>query len=93
MVSSLSRRLSLLNCSPVFFFSLHSQSRQCDSTASDEFLFDENRAGIMYRVYKYTANSKTVCLGVTSNCNEKTLSLISTNGQDRRCYFLKRQHR
>ena len=91
MVCSLSRRLRLLNCSPVLF-SLHSQRRQCDSTASKEFLFDEDKAGRKYRIYKHTANSKTVCLGVTSNCNHKTLSLISTNGQDRRCYFVKRKH-
>ena len=77
MFRSLSRRLRLLNRCPVLFL-LHSQRRQCNSTDSNEFLFDEDKAERKYHIYQHTANSKTVCLGVTSNCNDKTLSLAQT---------------
>ncbi|XP_078375853.1 uncharacterized protein LOC144659313 [Oculina patagonica] len=68
------------------------EKRQCNSTVSNEFLFDEQKSGRKYRIYRHTINSNTMCLGVAVNCNDKTLSLYNTNGNDRRCLFVKRRN-
>ena len=77
------------------FVFLYLQKRPCDNTVTDEFRFEEelkNDAGKRLYIYKHTVNSNTMCLGVSSNCNDKTISLISSNSNDRRCFFVKRRH-
>ncbi|XP_078377307.1 uncharacterized protein LOC144660522 [Oculina patagonica] len=73
------------------------EKRQCDNTARNEFLFDEQRINrTKYHIFKRTVNGNTTCLGVGGNCNRNlSFHRYSTDGAgvDRRCYFRKYKHR
>ena len=70
----------------IFCLMFHSQEQSgCDSTIRDDFLFEEEKVGKLFR-YKYMATNTPMYLGVASDCDEN-LSLIHSNNRDRRCKF------
>ena len=69
----------------VHLVSFNSQKRQCDNSIGSEFLFTEKKVSGMF---KYM-HRNTMCLGISSNCDDTNLHLLITRSNDKRCLFKK----
>ena len=67
----------------VHLVSFNSQERQCDNSIGSEFLFTEKKVSGMF---KYM-HRNTMCLGISSNCDDTNLHLLITRSNDKRCLF------
>lgn len=71
----------------MFYLMLCSQEQLgCDSTTTDDFLFEEDKVGRLF-IYKYMATNTPMCLGVAGDCDESLSLVKNTNFHDRRCKF------
>ena len=69
----------------VHLVSFNSQERQCNNSIGSEFLFTEKKVSGMF---KYM-HRNTMCLGISSNCDDTNLHLLITGSNDKRCLFKK----
>lgn len=69
----------------VHLVSFNSQERQCDNSIGSEFLFTQKKVSGMF---KYM-HRNTMCLGISSNCDDTNLHLLITGSNDKRCLFKK----
>ncbi|XP_058954786.2 uncharacterized protein [Pocillopora verrucosa] len=61
------------------------EKRQCDNSIGSDFLFTEKKVSGMF---KYM-HRNTMCLGISSNCDDTNLHLLITRSNDKRCLFKK----
>ncbi|KAL9967716.1 hypothetical protein ACROYT_G026005 [Oculina patagonica] len=78
--------LKVINGTNLTFQLIFEEHDGCSNTTDDEFLFVERKDGKIFK-YEHTVASRTMCLGVTSDCTGKLYLLSPDNTSDRRCSF------